>query len=259
MVRSIISTLEYGITSCLMLFCFYLSTAVIEAVSNGTTVRARLLLSPNQHQFVTLTMAGVRSPRSRQYTPQSQADASTPAYEGEPFGDEAKFFTECRLLQRSVSIVLISLPTPQATSLTSQAQTQQSLVVGSFIGVVQHPAGSIAALLLANGLARVVDWHAGFLSSIPEQQGGGMERLRKAEAEGKTARRGHWKSIAASTSDPSVANGSTGASATSKAKFEGIVSRVWTGDTLSIRVTSPSKADGQEERKVQLSSIRQPR
>ncbi|KAH9448966.1 hypothetical protein MJO29_009850 [Puccinia striiformis f. sp. tritici] len=233
--------------------------AVIENVSNGTTVRARLLLSPNQHQLVTLTMAGVRSPRSRQYSPQTQADNSTAANEGEPFGDEAKFFTECRLLQRSVSVVLISLPTPQATSLTSQAQSQQSLVVSSFIGIVQHPAGSIAALLLANGLARVVDWHAGFLSSVPEQQGGGMERLRKAEAEGKASRRGHWKLIASPAGDSSAAHDSTGAGAPGKMKFEGLVSRVWTGDTLSIRVTSANKSEGQEERKVQLSSIRQPR
>jgi len=233
--------------------------AIIETVSNGTTVRARLMLSPEKHQFVTLTMAGVRSPRSRQYAPQVQADTSTSANEGEPFGDEAKFFTECRLLQRSVSIVLISLPTPQATSLASQAQTQQSLVVSSFIGIVRHPAGSIAALLLANGLARVVDWHAGFLSSVPEQQGGGMERLRKAEAEGKAAQRGHWKLVAASTNDPSETNGSTVATAPSKMKFEGIVSRVWTGDTFSIRVSSANKSDGQEDRKVQLSSIRQPR
>ncbi|KAA1070910.1 hypothetical protein PGTUg99_000500 [Puccinia graminis f. sp. tritici] len=86
-----------------------------------------------------------------------------------------------------------------------------------------------------------------------------MERLRKAEAEGKAARRGHWKSVAAPASDPSAANGSTGASAPGKMKFDGIVSRVWTGDTVSIRVNSASKSDGQEERKVQLSSIRQPR
>ncbi|OAV88251.1 hypothetical protein PTTG_01501 [Puccinia triticina 1-1 BBBD Race 1] len=233
--------------------------AIIENVSNGTTVRARLLLSSNQHQFVTLTMAGVRSPRSRQYATQTQADSSTATNEGEPFGDEAKFFTECRLLQRSVSVVLISLPTPQATSLTSQVQAQQSLVVSSFIGIAQHPAGSIAALLLANGLARVVDWHAGFLSSVPEHQGGGMERLRKAEAEGKAARRGHWKLLAGPASDPSAATGSPGAGAPSKMKFDGIVSRIWTGDTVSIRVTSATKTDGQEERKVQLSSIRQPR
>lgn len=235
--------------------------AIVEGVSNGTTVRARLLLTPTHHQVITLTMAGVRSPRSRQYVPQAQVNGagSGSSNEAEPFGDEAKFFTECRLLQRSVSVVLISLPAPQATNLSAQTQVQQSLIVGSFIGIVQHPAGSIAALLLANGLARVVDWHAGFLSSVPENQGGGMERLRKAEAEGKEARRGLWK---LGVSPITGQGGSTGANTTSssgQSKFEGTVSRVWTGDTISIRLHPASQPGGQNERKVQLSSIRLPR
>jgi staphylococcal nuclease domain-containing protein 1 len=46
-----------------------------------------------------------------------------------------------------------------------------------FIGIVLHPNGNIAEHLVANGLARVVDWHAGMLSTV-----GGMERLRSAEA-----------------------------------------------------------------------------
>ena len=46
-----------------------------------------------------------------------------------------------------------------------------------FIGTVMHPNGNIAEHLVANGLARVVDWHAGMLSTV-----GGMERLRSAEA-----------------------------------------------------------------------------
>ena len=39
-----------------------------------------------------------------------------------------------------------------------------------------HPAGNIAEHLVAAGLARVVDWHAGMLSAS-----GGMEKLRAAE------------------------------------------------------------------------------
>ena len=46
-----------------------------------------------------------------------------------------------------------------------------------FIGTALHPNGNIAEHLVANGLARVVDWHAGMLSTV-----GGMERLRSAEA-----------------------------------------------------------------------------
>ena len=40
---------------------------------------------------------------------------------------------------------------------------------------VLHPAGNVAEFLVAAGLARVVDWHAGMLASS-----GGMERLRAA-------------------------------------------------------------------------------
>ncbi|MBW0476193.1 hypothetical protein O181_015908 [Austropuccinia psidii MF-1] len=236
--------------------------AIIESVSNGTTVRARLLLGPLQHQLITLTMAGVRSPRSKLYVSQAQADGAGAGSttDAEPFGDEAKFFTESRLLQRNVTITLISLPTPQAANLASQAQAQQPMLVSSFIGVAQHPAGSISAHLLANGLARVVDWHAGFLSSVPENQGGGMERLRKAEKEGKDARRGIWKLTPASGSGVPGSSSTSGVDSSGNSKFEGIVSRIWTGDTISIRVScAGSKSQCQKERKVQLSSIRLPR
>lgn len=233
----------------------------MESVSNGTTLRARLLLSPTQHQLITLTMAGVRSPRSRQYTHAStETGAALSGADGEAFGDEARFFTECRLLQRKVTIHLISLPTPQATSLTSQSQPQQAMTVSSLIGIVQHPAGSIAALLLANGLARVVDWHAGFLSVVPETQGGGMERLRKAEKEGKESKRGLWKALATNGLPVGISNGNTTSGSSGQAKFEGTVSRVWGGDLLSIRLAqAPGNATKFLERKVQLSSIRAPR
>ena len=46
-----------------------------------------------------------------------------------------------------------------------------------------HPAGNVAEHLVANGLARVVDWHAGMLAA-----GGGMERLRAAERAAKEKR-----------------------------------------------------------------------
>lgn len=234
--------------------------AIIESISNGTTVRARLLLGPTQHQFITLTMAGVRSPRSRQHT-HATNESGAPGQnipDGEPFGDEARFFTETRLLQRKVTIVLISLPTPQATNLASQqSQAQQNMTVGSLIGIVQHPAGSIAALLLANGLARVVDWHAGFLSSVPEQLGGGMERLRKAEKEGKETKRGLWKTLAVAGGGFAASKDNVAGGSSSKNKFEGTVARVWSGEQLSIRVSAP----GQKivERKIQLSSVRLPR
>lgn len=80
------------------------------------------------------------------------------------------------MLQRQVRVRLLSVPTPAALpfmSTASQAPTPASM----FIGTAIHPNGNIAEHLVANGLARVVDWHAGMLSTV-----GGMERLRSAEA-----------------------------------------------------------------------------
>jgi staphylococcal nuclease domain-containing protein 1 len=54
--------------------------AIIEAVSNGSSIRARLLLSPTHHQIVNLGIAGVRAPRS--------GNAGGDSSQGEEFGDE---------------------------------------------------------------------------------------------------------------------------------------------------------------------------
>ncbi len=43
------------------------------------------------------------------------------------------------------------------------------------VNLVLHPAGNIAEFLVAAGLARVVDWHAGMLSNS-----GAMEKIRAA-------------------------------------------------------------------------------
>lgn len=221
--------------------------SIVESVSNGSTLRVRLLLTPTQHQIVTLTMAGVRAPKARAYAsnPASQPNDA----EGEECGDEARFFSESRLLQRNVTVRLLSLPTPAGGNLASGSQA----TVGSFIGLVLHPRGSLAALLVANGLARVVDWHAGFLSAVPADEGGGMERLRVAEKEGKTKRLGIWKNVApAAASNGLAANGKAGA----QKAYEGVVTRVWAGDSFSIRATLGGK---EQEKRLQLSSVRMPR
>ena len=92
------------------------------------------------------------------------------------FNCQAKFFTESRMLQRQVRVKLLSVPAPAALPFSSAA-TQAPTPASMFIGIVMHPNGNIAEHLVANGLARVVDWHAGMLSTA-----GGMERLRSAEA-----------------------------------------------------------------------------
>lgn len=75
----------------------------------------------------------------------------------EPFAQEAKYFTDCRLLQREIQIVLEGVSSNQ-----------------NFLGSVIHPAGNIAELLLKEGFAKCVDWSMGVLSS-------GHEKYRQAE------------------------------------------------------------------------------
>jgi staphylococcal nuclease domain-containing protein 1 len=109
--------------------------------------------------------------------------------------------------------------------------------------VVLHPAGNIAEHLVAMGLARVVDWHAGMLSS-----GGAMERLRVAEKTAKEKR----VCLYANTAIPaSKANGSTPAG--SSRNVDATVIRVWSGDQISV-----IDKDG-KERRLQLSSTRAPK
>lgn len=109
-----------------------------------------------------------------------------------------------------------------------------------------HPAGNVAEHLLGNGLARIVEWHAGMLSSI-----GGMEKLRAAERSAKDKRLNLFAS-----QSTMVSNGhSGGAASNGQVKvFDATVTRVWSGDQVSVL----GKEDV-NERRLYLSSIRAPK
>ena len=113
--------------------------------------------------------------------------------------------------------------------------------------VVLHPAGNVAEHLVANGFARVVDWHAGMLSG-----NGGMERLRAAERSAKEKRAYLYSDLPA----PTVAVKSNGNAVNGGQThdFDAVVIRVWSGDLLSI-----VPKEGGKERRVQLSSVRAPK
>lgn len=51
---------------------------LVENVRDGSNLRIRLILKPVEHQFVNLTLAGVKSPRA----------AAREGETSEPFGDE---------------------------------------------------------------------------------------------------------------------------------------------------------------------------
>ncbi|KAF9793381.1 transcription factor [Thelephora terrestris] len=207
--------------------------AIVENVRDGSTVRVRLFLSDNEHQFVNVAMAGVRTPRASN----KQGEPS------EQWGEEAKYFTESRMLQRLVKVTLLSLPQLTATPFqagSSSAPPPAMILIGNVI----HPVGNIAEHLVAAGLARVVDWHAGILASS-----GGMERLRAAEKAAKEKRLYLYANLPTSAASKTNEHSAGG----SPRNFDGTVIRVWSGDQLSI-VDKEGK-----ERKVQLSSTRAPK
>ncbi|RDB25021.1 Nuclease domain-containing protein 1 [Hypsizygus marmoreus] len=209
--------------------------AIVEQVRDGTTLRVRLFMPDGEHQVVNIALAGVRSPRA----------SSKQGEPSEPWGEEAKFFTESRLLQRPVRVQILSLPTSTATPFQTGLNAAAPPPASIFIGSVLHPAGNVAEHLVAAGLARVVDWHAGMLAS-----NGGMERLRAAERSAKERRACLYAN--APTATATRTNGTT---ATGLAKtFDATVVRVWSGDQVSVVEKESGK-----ERRLQLSSTRGPK
>lgn len=113
--------------------------------------------------------------------------------------------------------------------------------------VVIHPAGNVAEHLVAAGLARVVDWHAGMLAS-----GGGMERLRAAEKVAKEKHACLYASAPTLAVTPSTKiNGGLNGNSRS---FEAVVIRIWSGDQMSV-----AEKESGKERRLYLSSTRGPK
>uniref|UniRef100_A0A0P5RPB4 Staphylococcal nuclease domain-containing protein 1 n=1 Tax=Daphnia magna TaxID=35525 RepID=A0A0P5RPB4_9CRUS len=139
--------------------------AVVEHVRDGSTVRAFLL--PDFYH-ITLMVSGIRCPGFKLDSEGKPDPAAT-----EPLAEEAKFFSETRLLQRDVQIVL------------------ESVNNNNFVGSVIHPNGNIAELLLRDGFARCVDWSIALVT-------GGAEKLRAAEKAAKEKKMRIWKDYVSS-------------------------------------------------------------
>jgi staphylococcal nuclease domain-containing protein 1 len=131
--------------------------AVIEHVRDGCTVRAFLLPS---FQYVTVMLSGIKCPMFK-----IEDDNKTVA---EQFAEEAKFFTEVRLLQRDVRVVL-------------EGASNQNL-----LGTIIHPNGNISELLLQEGFAHCADWS---MKNVTV----GADKLRAAERQAKEKKLRIWK------------------------------------------------------------------
>ncbi|KAF2138961.1 uncharacterized protein K452DRAFT_275873 [Aplosporella prunicola CBS 121167] len=168
--------------------------AIVEKVLSGDRLIARILVSPNKHIQTMVLVAGVRAPSTKRINPSDGKEQ--PA---EPFGDDAQFFIESRLLQRTVKL------SPLGVSPQNQ-----------LIASVKHPQkGNVAPFLLDAGLARCADQHVTLL-------GQEMSKLRLAERHAKEQRLGIYQGHVAAR--PSAGN-----------EVEVVVSRVQTADTLYLR------------------------
>lgn len=99
----------------------------------------------------------------------------------EPFAAEAKFFTESRLLQRDVQIILESCPNQiilgtilHPVPLALRPQLARSLPRCWLTFLFPRQNGNITELLLKEGFARCVDWSMAVYTQ-------GAEKLRAAE------------------------------------------------------------------------------
>ncbi|KAI3482995.1 hypothetical protein L1887_54115 [Cichorium endivia] len=221
--------------------------SIVEQVRDGSMLRVRLLLSSTHQQMINLSLAGIKAPRVAGGGGASPTDAS------EPFGEEAKFFVESRLLQRNIKVTLLSVPQPVAAptpfaNTASAAPAPPAPSASVLIGLAIHPVGDIAHFLLAAGLARCVDWHAGMLASY-----GGMEKYRQAERAAKEKRLNLWQSYSA----PASASTALSSQPVAQRTFDAVVTRIISGDTVQVRRRG---ADGKlgPERRIQFSSLRQP-
>ncbi|XP_063970734.1 staphylococcal nuclease domain-containing protein 1-like [Lytechinus pictus] len=182
--------------------------AVVEHVRDGCTLRA--FLKPS-FQYVTVMLSGIKCPMFKREGDKEVA---------EPFADQAKFFTESRLLQREVKIIL------------------EGVSNQNFLGTVLHPVNNmnIAECLLRDGFARCVDWSMGLVSS-------GADKLRAAEKVAKEKRLRLWKDYTPPTKTVDIG----------EKYFSGKVMEVVNADALVV------KLDNGTFKKITLSSIRPPR
>ena len=147
------------------------------------------------------------------------AEGKPEAAGSDPFAVEAHYFTESRLLQQEVEIVL------------------ESVSNKNFVGSVFHPNGNIAEVLLRQGFAKIVDWSLACVSEGPE-------KYRKAQAQAKEAKAKLWQDY----------KGPQGPDISAKDKqYTGKVIEVVNGDALMI------KRGKNDIKKVHLASIRPPR
>ncbi|KAG0488209.1 hypothetical protein HPP92_007020 [Vanilla planifolia] len=233
--------------------------AIVEQVRDGSTVRVYLL---PDFQFVQVFVAGIQAPSmgrravveatqvpevtsddvngevsaevraqptSAQKLLASQASAAEVA--PDPFGREAKHFTEIRTLNRDVRIVL-------------EGVDKFSNLIGSVFYPDGDTAKDLALELVQNGLAKYVEWSANMMEDEAKR------RLKAAELQAKKERLRLWISYVPPQ---------TNSKAIHDQNFTGKVVEVVSGDCIIVADDSVPYGSPLAERRVNLSSIRCPK
>ncbi|XP_054160483.1 staphylococcal nuclease domain-containing protein 1-like [Oppia nitens] len=178
---------------------------IVEHVRDGSTLRVALQLESNKkYQNITLMLSGIRCPQA-----------------SEPFGEEARYFTESRLLQKDVNVRI--------------EQTSGGGNSSAFVGSVTIGDKNIAEYLIKEGFAKCIDWTIG-LTEDPK-------KLRNFEREAKSKKSRIWKDY----KDAPKTNGSNDS-------FEARVLEIVSGDALVVQNLTTN-----EDKKIFIASIRPPR
>ncbi|XP_011082808.1 ribonuclease TUDOR 1 [Sesamum indicum] len=235
--------------------------AIVDQVRDGSTVRVYLL---PEFQYVQVFVAGVQAPSpgrraapepvvgaevsSNEQNGDSAAEARAPLTSAQriaaanasaamvevpadPFGKEAKHFTEIRVLHRDVRIVL-------------EGVDKFSNLTGSVYYSDGETAKDLALELVENGLAKYVEWSASLLEDDVRR------RLKNAELHAKKTRLRIWTNYV-----PPATN----SKAIHDQNFTGKVIEVVSGDCIIVADDSLPFGDPSAERRVNLSSIRGPK
>ncbi|KAF7052112.1 hypothetical protein CFC21_060257 [Triticum aestivum] len=234
--------------------------AIVEQVRDGSTIRVYLLPS---FQFVQIYVAGVQAPSMGRRPPNptvvaepegttngttngddsgeapaplttaQRLAASTASTEVPPdrFGREAKHFTETRVLNRDVRIVV-------------EGTDSFSNIIGSVYYPDGDTAKDLSLELVENGLAKYVEWSANMLDVEVKI------KLKNAELQAKKEQLRIWTGF-----KPPVTNSKP----IHDQKFTGKVVEVVSGDCIIVADDAAPYGSPSAERRVNLSSIRAPK
>ncbi|CAL0327720.1 unnamed protein product [Lupinus luteus] len=232
--------------------------AIVEQVRDGSTIRVYLL---PEFQFVQVFVAGIQAPSvGRRSVSESivesevtadvtngstpgetrapltsaqklAASASSETTAADPFAFDAKFFTELRVLNRDVRIVL-------------EGVDKFSNLIGSVYYPDGESAKDLALELVENGLAKYVEWSANMMEEEAKR------KLKTAELQAKKTRLRIWTNYVPPPSNSKAIHDQN---------FTGKVVEVVSGDCVIVADDSIPFGSPLAERRVNLSSIRSPR